>query len=338
MQTHQNRYLCVMLRVTTHIERLLAVHDCVVIPQWGGFVLQTVSASYRKEEHAFAPMHKEVVFNAALQHTDGLLTASYMQAYSIDFRKAQALVDSDVEEMKASLARYGKLAFGSIGSFSAGEVGQQVFHPGKTSLFDADYYGLASFQYPVLPPVVSGESAIEGTQKPEADIVYIPVNRRMVRGIIATAAAVALLLLISTPVNNVNQSAYTASVIPTERMMPTSETTSPATGSSLDMTAAEATEENILTDVSAEDVTEPAVEVKKKMYYIVIASFPDEAQANVYIAGVSQRDFSHVATVERDGQHRVYTQAFENREDAESQLAAVRQNEAYQSAWLFISR
>lgn len=81
-----------MLRIITHIERLLLTHDCVILPKFGGFVLQTLPATYQEEEHLFRPMRKEVMFNVTLQHTDGLLSESYMQTYGVDYRKAQLML------------------------------------------------------------------------------------------------------------------------------------------------------------------------------------------------------------------------------------------------------
>ena len=43
-----------MLRIETHIKRLLLVHDCVIVPKFGGFVLQAVPAMQMKE-HIFRP-------------------------------------------------------------------------------------------------------------------------------------------------------------------------------------------------------------------------------------------------------------------------------------------
>ena len=92
-----------MLRIITHIERLLLVHDCVIVPKFGGFVLQTVSAVCNGEEHLFSPQRKEIVFNITLQHNDGLLSESYMQMYGVNYRKAQLMLEEDVDDMKAAL-------------------------------------------------------------------------------------------------------------------------------------------------------------------------------------------------------------------------------------------
>ena len=120
-----------MLRIITHIERLLLVHDCVIVPGFGGFVLQAVSAVYDEKEHLFNPQRKEIVFNVTLQHNDGLLSESYMQMYDVNYRKAQLMLEEDVADMKVVLQEDKKLSLGVLGSFSLGMEGQVIFHPGE---------------------------------------------------------------------------------------------------------------------------------------------------------------------------------------------------------------
>ena len=76
----------------------------------------------------------------------------------------------------------------------------------------------------------------------------------------------------------------------------------------------------------------------KKMYHIVIASFPTEEQANEYISGVDRAQCKNVSKVVRDGKYRIYADKFNNRADAESYMATLRKIEKYKDAWLFISR
>ncbi|UQT32822.1 hypothetical protein M5E82_14680 [Parabacteroides distasonis] len=115
-----------MLRIITHIERLLLTHDCVILPKFGGFVLQTLPATYQEEEHLFRPMRKEVMFNVTLQHTDGLLSESYMQTYGVDYRKAQLMLEEDIEALNVSLEQDKRITLGRIGTFSIGEEGQTI--------------------------------------------------------------------------------------------------------------------------------------------------------------------------------------------------------------------
>ena len=206
-----------MLRIVTHIERLLLVHDCVIVPKFGGFVLQAVPAMQHKEEHTFRPLRKEIGFNMTLQHNDGLLPESYMQMHEVSYRQAQLMLEEDVEDIKNILQQYGKLSLGVLGSFSIGEEGQMIFHPGETDLFSVGSYGLPVFHFPVLAPLEMEreEAVLLVSQKEKKDTLYIPISRKLIRTVMASAAAVALFLLVSTPVRDVNQEAYTASFVPT---------------------------------------------------------------------------------------------------------------------------
>ena len=85
-------------------------------------------------------------------------------------------------------------------------------------------------------------------------------------------------------------------------------------------------------------VSKPVVVQPKKMYHIVIASFPSESQADEFIAGVDRNECKHVSKVVRDGKYRIYADKFDNREAAESYMQTLRSNPRYKDAWLFISR
>lgn len=340
-----------MLRIITHIERLLLVHDCVIVPGFGGFVLQAVSAVYDEKEHLFNPQRKEIVFNVTLQHNDGLLSESYMQMYDVNYRKAQLMLEEDVADMKVVLQEDKKLSLGVLGSFSLGMEGQVIFHPGESDAFSVGSYGLVSFNFPQLQPVLAEREEVALlTRKRKKDILYIPVNRKLLRVAAASAAAVALFLLVSTPVKDVNQAAYTASFVPTEMVVKSAPEIKPTEEIASEETIAPEinevkTERKVAAvapsrEVKRQKITpEPAIaKPNLKMYHIVIASFPTEDQADKYIAGVDRQECKHVSKVVRDGKYRIYADKFDNREQAKSYMATLRMNEKYKDAWLFISR
>lgn len=328
-----------MLRIITHIERLLLVHDCVIVPRFGGFVLQSVSAVQDVEGHTFRPSRKEIGFNVTLQHNDGLLSESYMQMYEANYRNAQSMLEEDIEEMKTSLQQDKKLSLGVLGSFNVGEEGQIIFFPGETGLFSISSYGLPVFDYPAL--------ALAPAER-EADTLYIPVSRRLVRTAVASVAAVALFLLISTPVTDVNQDAYTASFIPTEMVSYKAASPTVALLPETDVlevapAVVPAGKKDEVSAIRSKEVAPTTVDVPEvrnnaKMYHIVIASFPSEAQADAYISDVDKRECKHVNKVSRGGKYRIYADRFDNREEAEVYMAILRKNSKYADAWLFISR
>ena len=216
-----------MERIIEHIERLLLQHDCVIIPDFGGFVLQAIPAEYLEEEHLFTPANKEIVFNPTLTHNDGLLIESYMQHYSSDFSKAKMLVKKDVTEMRAHLDEDAELQFGSTGLFFK-EDNRLIFMPAKHSdeLFSSLCYGLPVFHFLPLSArdsVYVNSFAITASEQKthvtttgktanrNKNVIFtIPVTRTFFQIVATTAAAILLFLFIATPVNDVNKASYSA--------------------------------------------------------------------------------------------------------------------------------
>ena len=155
--------------------------------------------------------------------------------------------------------------------------------------------------------------------------------------------------MVSTPVKEVNLSAYTASFVPTEMINyrfeePISQPEEIQISQVDEMVAEvtpkiEATKETEIAKAASapevkKELVAPAPKVKsvapKKMYHIVIA--------NEYISGVDRAQCKNVSKVVRDGKYRIYADKFNNRADAESYMATLRKIEKYKDAWLFISR
>ena len=143
-------YFCGMLRIVGHIEHLLSVHDCVIVPDFGGFVVQTLPVRYDAGMHRFEPMRKDIVFNETLQYNDGLLIEAYMQAEKTDYRTARQLMHEDVALLRAGLQRDGVLKMENIGSFSMGEEGQLIFQADEAGWLNAPMLGLEDFTFEPL--------------------------------------------------------------------------------------------------------------------------------------------------------------------------------------------
>ena len=347
-----------MLRIVGHIESLLLRNDCVIIPRFGGFVLREVPASFEETGAKFCPPHKEISFNTNLRHTDGLLAESYMQVYDVDYGNASEMLERDVEALEKCLREEKCLDCGKIGSFRLGDEGQLIFTPGESALWNASFYGLETYHFPKLAPLPAEKPELwVETRKPEKDVIYIPVNRRLLRVVAGAAAACALFFLVSTPVKEVNPAAYTASFVPREMMavsmmrtdvpkeeavaLASAETTGevkdePVMGKPKEMAPEAEPVEKAEVAKAPEVKTAPAV--KQKMFHIIIASFPNEQQADEYISTVDCQVCTGVDKITRDGKCRVYAARFDNREEAERYQAALRKHEKYKDAWLFISR
>jgi cell division septation protein DedD len=307
----------------------------VIVPQLGGFVLQVVPASYVEEEHLFRPMHKEVVFNAKLRHNDGLLSERYMEAYKVTFQRASRMVDEDVAEIQALIRKGIKVALGAVGSLSLEKEGQIVFHTGDVEAFSVDSYGLTSFQLKTWHALQLESHPL--TVKEKRNTFYIPINRRVLRGVASAAAAIALFLIVSTPVKEVNQSAYTASFVPVGIVSKIS-TPAPETTTLPDVTVSVTTsKETDATPVTAKPKLKPVTAREAEaQFYVVIASVSSKQQASDFIAyNVDFSVMKNANVMLGGGKIRVYAEKFSDRNKADAYLARLRQNPQFYDAWMY---
>ena len=122
-------------------------------------------------------------------------------SYGVDYRKAQLMLEEDIEALNVSLEQDKRITLGRIGTFSIGEEGQTIFTPGDSGVFNADSYGLPSFHFPVLRSLEEEREEVALLAgKKKKDVFYIPVSRKLIRVVAASAAAVALFFVVSTPV------------------------------------------------------------------------------------------------------------------------------------------
>lgn len=331
-----------MQRIIAHIEHLLLTHDCVIVPKLGGFVLQSVPASYSVEEHVFRPMRKDLLFNSTLNHQDGLLAEAYMKKYAVDYRKAIEMVDRDVEVLLQRLNESGRIEMGAIGTLHIGDEGQFVFSIAEDNLFSVGAYGLPSFYLTPLSLLKREEEDLfipahksDGVNKKDA--IYIRINKSVLRVATAVAAVVAFVLLVSTPIRDVNPSTYTASFIPSEVTI-----NKPVENLNLSFVEEEAaavsTESEVVPMDNILPELAPVVQKTGKTYYIVIGSFPNEELSRKFISQIDITLSPNVGYVARGEKVRVYSDKFDNREEAESYLSVLRQTDKHKDAWLFISR
>ena len=325
-----------VLRIPLHIERVLLLNDCVIIPGFGGFLLRRHAAVHNPRQCAFRPARKEIVFNPTLTYDDGLLAESYMEHYGMDFNEAQQAIRRDVSALQTTLADDDRLTLEGIGAFRRTDDGTLLFDPvsDATSTYAIGSYGLPLFYMPPLTP----ESAAPAfaapatspaaappvhTQPPHAVRERIPTALRVVGQTAAVAAAaVALYFSISTPVREVDNTSYTAGFVPSELLHDLSEKEQPTPRPQ---------------DEASGKVSEKATgkNVEVTIYSIVIGSFNDSASARKLISELPSEDRKHAQVVTNDaGRVRVIVGGYQDRKAAAAALAQWRQRQKFQSAWL----
>jgi hypothetical protein len=70
------------------ISDLLYRYDCVIVPGFGGFIANRVSAKNISSQHKFIPPTKEIAFNSNLNQNDGLLANYIKRSNNISYSHA----------------------------------------------------------------------------------------------------------------------------------------------------------------------------------------------------------------------------------------------------------
>lgn len=192
-----------MIELARHIEILLLENDCVIIPDFGGFIAHYQPARYVKEENLYLPPVRTIGFNPQLTINDGLLVQSYMQAYHTDFPDATRMIEKEVIELKENLYKEGCTEIHGIGTLHYNIHNSCEFHPNEDGALSPALYGLSSFSINGLDKVVQTVAPIgELLPKPEKRKRTIRFHRQWIGNAVAVAAAVILFFFLSVPVEN----------------------------------------------------------------------------------------------------------------------------------------
>lgn len=102
------------------------------------------------------------------------------------------------------------------------------------------------------------------------------------------------------------------------------------------ITESEATEAaNVTVAPEAEQHAAPTPQnVSTRSYHIIVASLPNHRGADEIVNKYTAQGYTNVSLVERDGRIRISLTQFNNKDEANSYLSALRTNEAFANAWL----
>lgn len=163
------------------IESLLLEHDCVIIPNFGGFVINVQDFTFDEKEAIIYPRKKSIAFNERLKSDDGILSMHIVKQHVISQKKAFESVAAFGKEMKEELRKNQPLAFGNLGTFSLTEESKIIFEPNQTFNYDLDQFGLYPVSTGIRKKPVLIEAPIEKSledlpmqTKEEVEEVYEP--------------------------------------------------------------------------------------------------------------------------------------------------------------------
>ena len=298
--------------ITRHIKELLFRHDCVILPEFGGFIGNYRPAGIDRETNRFTPPVKAISFNRNLVHNDGLLIGKISEEKKIGYAESKLMVDNFIDELKKSLNKGDRVLLDKIGHFQLNSEGNIQFEPDTDSNFLLDSYGFGTF---TRQPVSNYDIIRRSTGRDHQPMRSSATRKMAVRAAIAVPIIAAMILIpLKTDLfrNNASMNPLSSIEITVDSM-----TEEPAVAdvleSSPDSEEALKDETVVLTEsvdhISAAEISEPA-------YYIIAGSFKSVGNANILADEARTKGFEVSLIEVGNGYTRVSLGSFGARQDA----------------------
>lgn len=311
-----------------HIESLLIEHNCVIVPHLGGFIAHECSAQYVEEEQLFLPPYRCVSFNQLLQHNDGLLAQSYIKAHGYNYAEALHQISVAVDSLRARVECGEVVELNGLGFLRVGGNGLYEFEPLCGGLLTPHHYALGGVCLPRLsqeaPRATHPSKRNSKKERVHRQLMTLG-NKRFMR-YVAAVLAIIFYFVWTAPLNHRVHSDTTQALFG-EALLPTSSSPS-ALSLKVDSLPSPTVAPLPMPKVKA-------VETKKEVYSIVLASKVSRIGANQLIATLHQEGYTSVHLQESAKLRRVLLGRFTTRELAEQELQALRkQDSRFSQSWI----
>jgi hypothetical protein len=192
--------------VEKHIKNLLFEYDCVVIPEFGGFIANYVGAEIHPITHTFLPPSKNIAFNEMLKLNDGLLTSQIASSERISREEALQIIRDFRDTVKREIGQKEKYIFEEIGTLYLNHEQKLQFEPDTRINYLSGSFGLPKLEFKPIervsihskykikdrPAMVNDENLNE-----EEEDAFYPEQPRRARARILLAIVIPALLLLA---------------------------------------------------------------------------------------------------------------------------------------------
>ena len=138
------------MQLETYISDLLYRYECVIIPDFGAFLTQPVSAKVDTNNNTFYPPKKILSFNEQLKNNDGLLAKYIADVEKTPYEVAVKKIAKKTKTLKSYLAQGETLSFKNIGDITLNNEGKITFEPSYHLNYLTDAFGLSKFVSPSI--------------------------------------------------------------------------------------------------------------------------------------------------------------------------------------------
>lgn len=304
------------MEISQYIREILLLNDCVIIPEFGGFVANYKPA--KVENNQFFPPTKEVAFNNKLVSNDGLLINFISEAEGIGYFSAKQKLESFVDETLLNLEKKRNVYFEGIGYLHYDSRENLQFEPQLKDNLLVDSYGLQSFTYEKIYQ--------RQMPKPAAKIDYhepVPVifqQRRIKKLAIAIPLLIAMAII---PMKHNNEYLSKSDM----GMWATLTQSTPVESAP------------VQEHPQAETITSVAVdEVVEQKYFIIGGSFKSEENANKYIDQLKEQGYTGKNLGVYNGLNRVAMVGFATMPEAQKELNNMLAKNPSCGVWIHVNQ
>lgn len=183
------------VKIDLYISDLLYSYDCVIVPDFGGFVANYASAKINPIQHKLIPPSKLISFNRNLKTNDGLLTSHIAQRKSIAYEEAKSIIDAFVSQSIAGLNQGDKIYIEKVGTLYLDPENNIQFKAEEHNDFLLDSFGLEPLR---VQPIIRESKHTVIERKIKESMPLIQNDEKKKRKLYWPAAAVILVLFVST--------------------------------------------------------------------------------------------------------------------------------------------
>ena len=170
------------------IGELLLQHNCVIVPSFGGFVAQPVSAKINFETGRAFPPSKSLLFNKQLINNDGLLINEFAHLNNLSFEASAAKIEAQVNTWNTTLIEGGRIELEKIGILYTGADNTLCFEQDRFFNLLLASFGLGKVSFevevqaeaqrivilPVVPEIKVDQEVEEKIEEEEIKIIPHP--------------------------------------------------------------------------------------------------------------------------------------------------------------------
>ena len=169
-----------------YISNLLYLHDCVIIPGFGGFVGNKKSAFIHPVSKIIYPPSKELLFNKNLTQNDGLLATHIAKQEDIDLSETSSLIEDFVQSIQTELNSRSAFKLQKVGTFTKGKEGNISFLQDKNQNYNLASFGMQADHK---------SKKVERTINDEKEVIVKTIKQKKIWETLKRAAAVLIPLI-----------------------------------------------------------------------------------------------------------------------------------------------